>query len=32
VSHINHWVALIVGFIIGALFGGKLLGAIGVKA
>lgn len=27
----NHWVALIVGFVLGALFGSKVLGAVGIK-
>jgi len=27
----NHWVALIVGFLLGAFFGGKLLSLVGLK-
>jgi hypothetical protein len=29
---VNHWVALIVGFLLGAFFGGKLFSLIGLKA
>jgi len=28
----NHWVAILIGFILGSLFGSKVLGAIGIKA
>lgn len=28
----NHWVALLIGFVLGALFGGKVFSAVGLKA
>ena len=28
----NHWLALLIGFVVGALFGRTLLGAVGIKA
>jgi hypothetical protein len=28
---VNHWVALIIGFILGTFFGGKVLALVGMK-
>jgi len=28
---VNHWLALIIGFVVGAFFGGKLLSLVGIK-
>jgi len=28
---VNHWLALFIGFVIGAFFGGRLLALVGLK-